>query len=393
MARIYIDTEELHGLARTLRSDTGALGDINVDLTRAWARAAAPSPELAGIGVRSAAVQARIATLGAGLHAQAADLDREGRAREIDEGGGIAGIIGGYLGQGGWTLAAGALGWPVFGLGLLGRRQADEQDTVSGRPNTASFASGVPGYNPLTSLRAGDCFENETGTIVGPDGRSYELYRKAEPRTAPPRTKIPAFTSPERANFESGADNRWSLVGRTHSVGSTTEPLDLAGKAAVVVSGLKPGRGEPASAEEYARALTFSDGVPLLDVSSLDGPAPHRAGGEGGGGRPPTNATAAGVKAVQRVAEGAALIERIDKASVGTVQVSYFEHEDGRLRADVKFYQVWKTPDTEKRYEAVLTERSVYYDGTDSGDLLFQDLIVEPYFRPAAGPRGEPFSG
>lgn len=109
--RIYIDTDELRSLARGLRADAGALGDVNTELIRGWAHTPPPPLDLIGVGARSSGVQAQVGVLGARVVVDATLLDVEATVRDAAEGAG--GIAGQLIGTGPWSLMPGGLAWRV----------------------------------------------------------------------------------------------------------------------------------------------------------------------------------------------------------------------------------------------------------------------------------------
>ncbi|MGQ0433900.1 MAG: hypothetical protein ACT452_16010 [Microthrixaceae bacterium] len=117
--RIYIDTDELRSLARGLRADAGALGDVNTELIRGWAHTPPPPVELLGVGARSSGVQAQVGVLGARLVVDATLLEVEAIARNAAEGG-AAGIAGQVLGTGPWALVPGGASWVFLSSAIDG---------------------------------------------------------------------------------------------------------------------------------------------------------------------------------------------------------------------------------------------------------------------------------
>jgi len=77
MGRVYIDTDELGTLASQFRSDAGELGDLNLDLVRAWAHTLPPPVQLLSIGAHAGWIQAQLVSLAADIVGDSAMLDLE----------------------------------------------------------------------------------------------------------------------------------------------------------------------------------------------------------------------------------------------------------------------------------------------------------------------------
>lgn len=85
MGRIFIDTDELRELANGLRSESEALGDINVEVTRGWARMLPPPVGMVPIAARTAMLQGRLLALGGELYVESAMLHADALKTEIDD--------------------------------------------------------------------------------------------------------------------------------------------------------------------------------------------------------------------------------------------------------------------------------------------------------------------
>jgi hypothetical protein len=86
MTRIFVDTDELRTLATALRADSTEIGEINLQLVRAWSQAMPPPPDLAWLSVECGWVLAQMVAMAGDVFAGGNILDLQALENELGEG-------------------------------------------------------------------------------------------------------------------------------------------------------------------------------------------------------------------------------------------------------------------------------------------------------------------